>query len=199
MSQEIWALLSWKLQDEVDVSRWTSTEVGSIIHVHKITWGFITTSNDSWVSSRQSCIYVLGSKLQLFSYGRDGHQPHSRGLYTHEGFPVKGGMTIPNIKSLDPGTHEALHGSLVYHCLQRWPRLPGLPSSPSCRRGAAICRKIVGNIRGIPVSPWKCELFQVCIPAAEQFGQHYDEEHVGSLYWCLGIELTHRFLLYVSL
>ena len=27
--------------------------------------------------------YVLGSKLPLFSYGRDGHQPYSRGLYTH--------------------------------------------------------------------------------------------------------------------
>ena len=27
--------------------------------------------------------HVLGSKLPLFSYGRDGHQPYSRGLYTH--------------------------------------------------------------------------------------------------------------------
>ena len=28
-------------------------------------------------------IYMLGSKLPFFSYGRDGHQPYSRGLYTH--------------------------------------------------------------------------------------------------------------------
>ena len=27
--------------------------------------------------------YVMGSKLPLFSYGRDGHQPYSRALYTH--------------------------------------------------------------------------------------------------------------------
>ena len=26
---------------------------------------------------------VPRSKLPLFSYGRDGHQPNSRGLYTH--------------------------------------------------------------------------------------------------------------------
>ena len=28
-------------------------------------------------------IHVPGSKLPLFSYGRDGHQPNSRDLYTH--------------------------------------------------------------------------------------------------------------------
>lgn len=67
-----------------------------------------------------------------------------------------------------------------------------------CRMWDPICVTFDFILHGIPVSPWKCELFQVCIPAAEQFGQHYDEEHVGSLYWCLGIELTHRFLLYVS-
>ena len=27
--------------------------------------------------------YVLGSKLRVLSYGRDGHQFYSRGLYTH--------------------------------------------------------------------------------------------------------------------
>ncbi len=27
--------------------------------------------------------YVLGSKLPFFSYGRDGHQPYSMGLYAH--------------------------------------------------------------------------------------------------------------------
>ena len=34
----------------------------------------------------------------------DGHQPRSRVLCTHckdSGFPIKGGMTIPNIGSLD--------------------------------------------------------------------------------------------------
>ena len=57
----------------------------------------------------QSFAYVLGSKLPLFSYGRDGHQAHSRDLHTHYkhsiAFPIKGGMTIPNITSFDPGTY----------------------------------------------------------------------------------------------
>ena len=40
----------------------------------------------------------------------DGHQPNSRGLYTHYiiiTIPIKGEMTIPNIGSLDPGTYES--------------------------------------------------------------------------------------------
>ena len=46
--------------------------------------------------------FVPGSKLPLFSYSRDGHQPNSRALYTHEiRVPViKGGRSpIPNIRS----------------------------------------------------------------------------------------------------
>ena len=31
----------------------------------------------------QECTYVLGSKLPLFLIIGDGHQPNSRGLYTH--------------------------------------------------------------------------------------------------------------------
>ena len=52
--------------------------------------------------------YVLGSKLPLFQYWGDGHQLTNRGLYMHAfyGFPMKGGMTIPNIGSLDPGTYR---------------------------------------------------------------------------------------------
>ena len=51
--------------------------------------------------------YLLGSKLTLFSYGRDGHQPYSRGLGTHsKDFPMKGGMTIPHIEIFDPGTYD---------------------------------------------------------------------------------------------
>ena len=46
-------------------------------------------------------------QLPLFSYGRDGHQPYSRVLYTnYKGFPIEGGMTIPNARSLDPGTYK---------------------------------------------------------------------------------------------
>ena len=42
--------------------------------------------------------YVLGSKLTLFSYGRDGHQPYSRGLYTHyKDSPIEGGMSLSPI------------------------------------------------------------------------------------------------------
>ena len=38
----------------------------------------------------------------------DGHQPNSRGLYSIPiiRIPSKGGMTIPNIGSLDPGSFE---------------------------------------------------------------------------------------------
>ena len=39
-----------------------------------------------------------GSKLPVFSYGRDGHQPYSRGLECpSEGFPTKGGMSLSPI------------------------------------------------------------------------------------------------------
>ena len=44
--------------------------------------------------------FLLGSKLTLFSYGRDGHQSYSRVLYTnYKDSLIKGGMTIPNIRS----------------------------------------------------------------------------------------------------
>lgn len=46
-----------------------------------------------------SATYVLVSKNPLVPYGRDGH----RGLFTH--YPIKGEMTIPNISSLDRGSH----------------------------------------------------------------------------------------------
>ncbi len=47
-------------------------------------WGVKAYFQVGTVSFRE-CIYrfVLGSKLPLFSHGRDGHQPNSRGLYTH--------------------------------------------------------------------------------------------------------------------
>ena len=46
-------------------------------------------------------------QLPLFSYRRDGHQPYNRVLYTnYKGFPIEGGMTIPNTRSLDPGTYK---------------------------------------------------------------------------------------------
>ena len=64
---------------------------------------------------------MLGSKLRsksLFSYARDGHQAHSRGLQTHyKDSLLKGGMTIPNIRSLDPGTYnfDTVDGSEILH------------------------------------------------------------------------------------
>ena len=58
---------------------------------------------------------VLGSKLPCFHIIGDGHQPvnpivaNSRGLYTqYKGSLLTvgpGGMTIPNIRSLDPGIY----------------------------------------------------------------------------------------------
>ena len=43
----------------------------------------------------------LGPCVPLFL--GDGH-PKYQGLDDAQGFPMKGGMTIPNIRSLDPGT-----------------------------------------------------------------------------------------------
>ena len=46
-------------------------------------------------------------QLPLFSYGRDGHQPYSRGLYTHyKDSVIKGGRSpIPNIRSWSTVAH----------------------------------------------------------------------------------------------
>ena len=49
------------------------------------------------------------SEVRLLNFLRlgDGHQPNSRGLYTHykdSRIPIKGGMTIPNIATFDHGT-----------------------------------------------------------------------------------------------
>ena len=48
-------------------------------------------------------IYMCwGLNSQCFPMVGDGHQPNSRGfIYPLRGFPTKGGMTIPNIRSLD--------------------------------------------------------------------------------------------------
>ena len=51
--------------------------------------------------------YVLGSKLPLLSYGRDGLQPNSRGLYT----PYKDSLRWddhPQYKEFNPGHMEAI-------------------------------------------------------------------------------------------
>ena len=45
----------------------------------------------------------------------DGYQPNSRGLYTHykDSLYIKGGMTIPNIRSLDPDAYPVFHVQAV--------------------------------------------------------------------------------------
>ena len=48
-------------------------------------------------------IVYCWSKIPLYSHGRDAHQLYSRSLYIPT---MKGGMTIPNIRSLDPGTFQ---------------------------------------------------------------------------------------------
>ena len=56
-----------------------------------------------------------GINSHYFHIIGDGHQPNSRGLYTHykdSGFLLKGGMTIPNIATFDHGTHGA--GKVLY-------------------------------------------------------------------------------------
>ena len=55
--------------------------------------------------------YVPGSiNSHYFHIIWDGHQPYSRALYNYplQGFPLKDGMTIPNVRSLDPGTYVFL-------------------------------------------------------------------------------------------
>ena len=52
-----------------------------------------------------------GLNSHYFHIMGDGHQPNSRGLYTHyKDSLLKGGMTIPNIATFDHGTVEV--GSL---------------------------------------------------------------------------------------
>ena len=46
-----------------------------------------------------------GLKSHCFHIIGDGHQPNSRGLYTHFRIPIKGGMTLPNITTFDHGTY----------------------------------------------------------------------------------------------
>ena len=56
-------------------------------------------SSQGWVNGNNLLIYVLGSKPTFFPYSRDG-QPNNRGLDTHNTeFPIKGGITNPNIRS----------------------------------------------------------------------------------------------------
>ncbi len=52
----------------------------------------------------------------------DGHQPNSRGLYTHYKairIPIKGGMTIPNIATFHHGTFHRIqqYDMLIYMLL----------------------------------------------------------------------------------
>ena len=52
---------------------------------------------------------MLGSKRLSSHYFHiigDGHQPNSRGLYTHYKDSPEGWMTIPNTRSLDPGSYD---------------------------------------------------------------------------------------------
>ena len=48
-----------------------------------------------------------GLNYHYFHIIGDGHQPNSRGLYTHyKDSLLKGGMTIPNIATFDHGTYD---------------------------------------------------------------------------------------------
>ena len=50
----------------------------------------------------------------------DGHQPNRRGLIPNIKIPIEGGMTIPNIRSLDPSTHGfQLSSSTRWHVVQQ--------------------------------------------------------------------------------
>ena len=62
-------------------------------------------------------IYVLGSKLPLLLYNRGWSSTQfRRGLYT-QGFPTKGWMTIPNTRSLDPGSYRGLYYTVIWGLL----------------------------------------------------------------------------------
>ena len=62
-----------------------------------------------------------GLNSHYFHIIGDGHQPNSRayvGVYTPIiRIPIKGGMTIPNIRSLDCGTNGTVDGSEIRHSI----------------------------------------------------------------------------------
>ena len=57
-----------------------------------------------------------GLNSHYFRIIGNGHQPNSRGLYTHyKDSVIKGGMTIPNIATFDHGTYVHIHHYVVTH------------------------------------------------------------------------------------
>ena len=86
---------------------------------------------DKWTTcTSHECYFHMGAFGQahigsficdLFAYHTYLNIPNSRGLYTDPGFPMKGGMTIPNIRSLDPGTYDMSlqHNLLFRGCLNQ--------------------------------------------------------------------------------
>ena len=63
-------------------------------------------------NTRIDLICAIRLNSHSFHIG-DGHQPNSRGLYIkYKDSPIKGGMTIPSIRSLDPGTYRHLFAQL---------------------------------------------------------------------------------------
>ncbi len=72
-----------------------------------------------------------GLNSHYFHIIGDGHQPNSRGLYTHyKDSLLKGGMTIPNTRSLDPGSH----GLIV-----------NIVNSPTTKHGAVFVFRLLST------------------------------------------------------
>ena len=65
-----------------------------------------------------------GLNPHYFHIMGDGHQPNTRGLYTHyQDSLLKGGMTIPNIATFDHGTYKS------GRCISLWCRGTSRPIS----------------------------------------------------------------------
>ena len=69
----------------------------------------LAEKNFEFWSKQKLVSYVPGLNPHYFHIIGDGHQPNSRGFYIPIiRIPIKGGMTIPNIGSLDHGTYARL-------------------------------------------------------------------------------------------
>ncbi len=95
----------------------------------------------------------------------DGHQPNSRGLYTHYSIriPIKGGMTISNIATFDHGTYQ----------------------KPSC----PIRIRISSSPLRTPLSHFGMSPKNDCNDGGSHFAKLQDPtwKFTGSTMWCLGI------------
>ena len=95
-----------------------------------------------------------GLNSHYFHIIGDGHQPNSRGLYTHYKDSFTGGMTIPNIATFDHGTCET--SSVFVHRLRMFQNDPKVNACPTkINHLQYMCgefAKVSGHIQLSPIS-----------------------------------------------